>query len=94
MGRPRKTTAERHWEAIGRRLATLRVAVAPDVSQSEFCRVLRVGKSQWNQFETGERKITTEVALKLKHRYGVTTDWIYDNDPSQLPFDLHQKIAV
>lgn len=93
MGRPRGKPAKRRWEAIGRRLVAAREALGI-LSQAELCRALRVGLSQWNQFETGERRITIDIALKLKHRYGITTDWIYDGDPSMLPFKLHQQIAV
>ena len=63
-------------------------------SQAELCRALNVLPSQWNQYESGERRITVDVALKLKMLYGITIDYIYTGDPSGLPFRLHRQIPA
>ena len=94
MGRPRRPSpAKRPWEAIGRRLVAARLALGIQ-SQAEICRALKLAPSRWNQFETGQRQITLEVALKLKSEYGVTLDWVYLGDPSGLPLALHQRILA
>ena len=93
MGGPRGRPPERPYKAIGKRLVAVRHALGIS-SQAELCRTLGVLKSQWNQYETGERRITIDVALKLKMLYGITIDYIYTGDPSGLPARLHQQIAI
>lgn len=56
--------------------------------QAAFCRELGVPPNQWNQYETGARRITMPVAQKLKRRFGVSLDWTYDGDVSNLPHGL------
>lgn len=75
---------------IGNRLAALREALG--ISQAELCRQIKCATTRWNQYETGERKITLAVANKLADGYGVTLDWIYRNDVRLLPPALQKKL--
>ena len=76
---------------IGRRLVKTREALR--LSQAEFCRQIGVERNLYNPFEKGRRRITIDVAMKIRDRYGVTLDWIYAGDPHALPSDLYQKLA-
>ena len=62
-------------KTIGRRL--LRTRQALKLSQAEFCRQIGVERNLYNPFEKGRRRITVDVAMKIRDRYGVTLDWIY-----------------
>jgi transcriptional regulator with XRE-family HTH domain len=68
---------------IAARLTLLRKALR--LSQAELCRQTEIAPNQWNQFETGKRRITLEVAAKLKERYGASLDWIYVGDSAGIP---------
>lgn len=68
---------------IAARLALLRRALG--LSQAELCRQIGVATNRWNQYETGERRITLQVAAKLKDFYGASLDWIYVGDSAGIP---------
>lgn len=55
------------------------------LSQAELCRAIGIAPNRWNQFEQGKRRITVDVARRLKKNYGVTLDYIYEGDLSGLP---------
>jgi ribosome-binding protein aMBF1 (putative translation factor) len=76
---------------IGRRLCRTREALG--LSQAEFCRQIGVERNVYNPFEKGRRRITLEVATKIRDRYGISLDWIYLADQRALPSDLYQKLA-
>jgi DNA-binding XRE family transcriptional regulator len=76
----------------GRRL--LRTREALELSQAEFCRQIGVERNLYNPFEKGRRRITIDVAMKIRDRYGITLDWIYAGDPHALPSHLYRKLVV
>jgi transcriptional regulator with XRE-family HTH domain len=78
-------------KSIGRRLLKTREALG--LSQAEFCRQIGVQRSLYNPFERGGRRITIDVATKIRNRYGISLDWIYLADQRALPSDLYQKLA-
>jgi transcriptional regulator with XRE-family HTH domain len=78
--------------AIGLRLTVVRGALG--INQAELCRRIKVDPPRWNQYELGHRRITLEVALRLRAVFGITLDWIYIGDPSSLPAKLHQQILL
>jgi hypothetical protein len=47
----------------------------------------------YNPFEKGRRRITIDVATKIRDRYGISLDWIYCAEQRVLPSDLYQKLA-
>ena len=69
---------------VARRLRRTRLALGYE-SQAGFARVIDTKVSRYNQYETGERLITLDVALRITERFGVTLDWIYRGDASGLP---------
>lgn len=78
--------------AIANRLTLLREAL--ELNQAEICRAIEVQPNRWNQYETGERRITLPVAAKLVDRYGVTLDYIYLGDPAGLPKRIVDRLET
>lgn len=58
------------------------------ITQAEFARSVAISPTRMNNFETGFRRLTLDVASKICDRYGVTLDWLYRGDPSGLPTRL------
>jgi DNA-binding XRE family transcriptional regulator len=77
MPRARKITATkpRRYADIGWRLKQTREALG--ATQAEICKPIKCKQPRWNQYETGDRKITTEIAVRLCDTYDLTMDWIY-----------------
>src|SRR5262249_8869917 len=67
---------------------------ALELSQAEFCRQSGVERTLYNPFEKGRRRITIDVAMKIRDRYGITLDWIYAGDPHALPSGLYPKLVA
>jgi len=78
-------------ESIGRRLTATREALGFS-SQTDFCKELNIARSTWNPFETGERRITLEVALSLRKQFNISMDWIYFGDRTALPTHILRKL--
>lgn len=77
---------------IGQRLLEARLALGFS-SQVDFCNEIKVEKNIYNPFERGKRRITIDVAVKIKKRFGIPLDWTYCGDPSALPLQFSQKLA-
>ncbi|MDE0003540.1 MAG: helix-turn-helix transcriptional regulator [Rhodospirillaceae bacterium] len=71
---------------VGRRLRVARPGLGR--SAADICRELGTTDRAWSQGETGKRLLDVLVAIRLKERYGITLDWLYDGDPARLPLDL------
>lgn len=76
---------------IARRLIRTRVALG--LNQSQFCAQIGVDKNVYNPFEKGKRRITLDVALKIRARFGISLDWIFCGDAKHLSIELFQKLA-
>ena len=68
---------------IAKRLEATREALG--LSAAELCRQIDIKPNRWSQYESGERRITEEVASRLCDRFRLTLDWIYRGDASGLP---------
>lgn len=77
-------------KSLARRLKITREALG--VSPAQVCKQLRIGASAWSMYESGERRITVQVAIKFCTEYGLTLDWIYRADPSRLPHEIRIKL--
>lgn len=76
---------------MGKRLVATREALG--MTAADLCRAIDVTQSRWSQYESGKRRITMDVALRLKQTYGISLDWIYAGDPSSLPQRIFQKLG-
>jgi transcriptional regulator with XRE-family HTH domain len=77
---------------ISRRLIDTRKALGFS-SQAEFCKEIGVEKNVYNPFEKGKRRITVDVALKIRKRFNIPLDWIYAGDPAALPVHVYRQIG-
>lgn len=80
----------RRYEPIGKRLAQLRKVLG--ISQAELCRQIKCTSTRWNNYETGDRRITLPIAMKLADEYGASLDWIYRDERGGLPMDLRTRL--
>jgi transcriptional regulator with XRE-family HTH domain len=69
---------------VALRLAMTRVALGFE-NQADFAKRANLSQNRYNQYETGERRITIDAAMKLKKAFGISLDWIYDGDRNGLP---------
>lgn len=67
------------------------------LTQTEISARLAIGKNAWSQYvdfsAEKPRRITIEVAYRLKDLCGATLEWIYDGDRTMLPPALRSDIA-
>lgn len=78
-------------EAVGRRLQRLRIAKGFEFIR-HFAKDLEVGEDRYDKWEKGKALIPPEEALKLKRRYGITSDWLYFGDETALPNHIHSEL--
>ena len=71
------------YRDIGLRLRAIRKSLG--INQIKFAKALDVKQPVYWRWEVGQRRITIECALRIKHNYGVSLDWIYDGDPHTKP---------
>ena len=79
-------------QVIANRLIRTRQALGFE-EQVEFCAEIGVAKNVYNPFEKGKRRITIDVALKIRERFDISLDWIYCGDASRLSVSIHKKIS-
>lgn len=77
-------------KSLAHRLKITREALG--VKPAEVCKRIKVGANAWSMYESGERRITLQVAIKFCAEYGLTLDWIYRADPSRLPHEVRMKL--
>ena len=77
---------------VAERLELTRDALG--ISAAELCRETGIRPNAWSQFVNPEtkRRITVDAAFRLKDRYGVTLEWIYDGDISSLPDRIANRL--
>ena len=83
--------AGRTKQAVGARLELTRQALGLD--QGEFARLCGLKANTYNQYERGLYYPSIASLYALRDRYRLTIDWILDDDPSGLPYDLGAAIA-
>jgi hypothetical protein len=62
---------------IGLRLQALRLAYGEDMPQKAWAESHAFNATQYNNWESGVRRIPVDQAEKLADRYQLTLDWIY-----------------
>jgi transcriptional regulator with XRE-family HTH domain len=79
-------------ESIAKRLRALRAVLG--LTQAEMVASIGSysGPNMWGNFEAGYRRISTDHALALKHKYGLTLDWIYTGNPAMCDPGLIERI--
>ena len=79
-------------KVVASRLKHARLALG--LTQIQLTLVLGVSQSRWSQYETGLRRITIEIAVRLRNQFGIPLDWIYCGDSAMLPYRLRFDIAA
>ena len=77
-------------KALGRRLALTREALG--LTAAQLCKRIDCKANRWSQYESGERRITLEIADRLCDEFGLTMDWIYRGNRAILPDAIRVKI--
>lgn len=77
---------------IAARLRAARMAINPD-NQAEFAREAKLAQNRYNQYETGERPLTLDAALKLHRRYGLSLDYLFRGDTSLIPHGIAERLS-
>lgn len=73
---PRAMSDITTYPEIGRRLEAVRQAFS-DLSQKAWAEKHGFSTTQYNNWETGARRIPVEAAEKLSEAYGLTLDFVY-----------------
>lgn len=72
----RMASKDAQYFEIATRLTAIRSGLT-DLNQKEFATKHGFNVTQWNNWESGTRRIPVESAEKLCHLYGLTLDFIY-----------------
>lgn len=75
------------YAEIGKRLKAIREHFS-DLKQNEWAVKNGFGVTQYNNWETGIRRITVDEAERLCDRYALTLDFIYRGRVHGLPENL------
>lgn len=80
-------------EAIeaGRRLKATRLALG-FLTVRRFAQIIDWDESKLTKYENGIVLVPVRLISKLRQRFGVDHNWIYDADMSRLPHDLVEKL--
>ena len=77
---------------VGGRLAITRQALG--LTQTEFARRAGVAQNTYNQIEKGRKLPSVELAMALCDAHGLTLDWIFRDDPSNLRYQTADAIRA
>ncbi len=77
-------------KSLGNRLAQTREALG--ITAAALCKTIGCKPNRWSQYESGQRKITLEIAERLCDEYGLSLDWIYRGNRAFLPDAIRAKI--
>jgi len=73
------------------RLARTRLALGFK-TQTAFAEEIGIQQYLYNPLETGKRRVSLDVALKIRDKLGIPLDWIYCGDDSRLPTALYKVL--
>lgn len=88
---PHRMTGDATYPNIGQRLEATRKAFS-DLSQKAWAEKHGFNHTQYNNWETGSRRIPVEAAEKLCELYGLTLDFVYRGKRNGLPENLLKSL--
>lgn len=88
----RKRSRDVNWKSVASRLSLTRSVVG--LNQGEFGKRAGLAPNQYNQYETGAKKLSITGAVALCNTYNLTLDWLFLDDPSGLPYEMGEAIAA
>jgi len=77
---------------IAKRLILLRKSLGN--TQQTMADLIGTSPQAWGNYESGIRRIRVDEGLRLCSALGVTLDWIYRGNMSQLPIELGEKLQL
>jgi transcriptional regulator with XRE-family HTH domain len=83
--RRRRFAEQDDFSGIDQRLRLLRLAVAGDKTQAQFCEENGFSPQQWSNYERGHGLISIHSANRLRDAYGASIDWIYNGCTDDVP---------
>lgn len=75
----------------GLRLRATREALGYTTAR-EFANLTGVTEDALSAWERGRNLVRQDYVRRLKRRFGVTFEWIFDGDASSLPHSLYSQI--
>jgi transcriptional regulator with XRE-family HTH domain len=90
---PGQKRSEEWKREVGRRLRAVRLAAGYETAR-QFAQAIGIEENTLTSWERGERLIEPENLADIRDLAGVTSDYIYYNDPSALPSNLAKALKV
>lgn len=87
-----RVSDERTKPGVAARLMLTRQALG--LAQNEFADRAGLASNTYNQYEKATNMPSLDAAHKLCDAYGLTLDWIYRGDPSNLRYALADAIKA
>lgn len=87
----RRTDSELMGE-VGDRLRLSRQALG--LSQVDFAQRAGIAANTYNQYERGKKLPSISNAVALCEAHDLTLDWLFRDDPSNLPYKLASAIQA
>lgn len=78
-------------KAIGARLRQMRAA--RNLSIRDWAKYLEVGEKRYDKWERGLAVIPIDEVLRLKRRFGITSDWLYFADESAMAAPVKELLS-
>lgn len=79
-------------DAVGDRLRLSRQALG--LSQVEFSQRAGIAANTYNQYERGKKLPSINNAVAICDAHGLTLDWLFRDDPGNLPYKLASAIQA
>ena len=75
------------------RLARLALKEAYGITHAGFCRTMGITPSALSNYETGTNWVSPPLLIRMKEKFGVTTDYVYTGSLEGLPAEVAKEIA-
>lgn len=79
-----------HRSQIALRLRATREALG--LRPVDICRALGFPQNQYSQWESGRARPNLDDMIRFSIRYRIPLDWIYQGDPSGLPYEIAEPV--
>lgn len=77
-------------ETLGTRIAYLRNKRG--ISQEEFSKILKIGKSTLGMYETDKREPSNEMSVRIATYFDVSLDWLLTGNKKESDFTLPESV--
>ncbi|WP_424976590.1 helix-turn-helix domain-containing protein [Dinoroseobacter sp. S124A] len=60
------------------------------LQQAEYAAKAGIGRTALSNWETGDKRVSIDAAMRLRLVYGTSLDWLYCGDAESLPASLRR----